>query len=128
MVGYIGLSIEATLPLPQIFANAKSQSCKGFRLSVLASWLLGDGMKMFWFFTSPTEIPWAFKLCGIFQAGCDAFLGIQYLMYGNGDAPGKGVPLPAIWPGSHHRPYAKRLNSGRGTPTGLGASINEKDI
>lgn len=42
-------------------------------------------MKMFWFFTSTTEIPWAFKLCGIFQAGCDAFLGIQYLMYGAGD-------------------------------------------
>lgn len=85
LLGYIGLSVEATLPLPQIFANARLRSCKGFRLSVLASWLAGDAMKMFWFFTSTTEIPWAFKLCGIFQAGCDCFLGIQYLMYGNGD-------------------------------------------
>lgn len=42
-------------------------------------------MKMFWFFTSTTQIPWAFKLCGLFQAGCDAFLGIQYLMYGSGE-------------------------------------------
>lgn len=85
LLGYIGLSVEATLPLPQIFANARSRSCKGFRLSVLASWLAGDAMKMFWFFTSTTEIPWAFKLCGIFQAGCDCFLGIQYLMYGSGE-------------------------------------------
>lgn len=85
LLGAIGLSVEATLPLPQIFANARSRSCKGFRVSVLASWLAGDAMKMFWFFTSTTEIPLAFKLCGTFQAGCDAFLGVQYLMYGNGE-------------------------------------------
>ncbi|ROV90248.1 hypothetical protein VPNG_09901 [Cytospora leucostoma] len=85
LLGYIGLSVEATLPLPQIFSNARCRSCKGFRVSVLASWLAGDAMKMFWFFTATTEIPWAFKLCGIFQAFCDSFLGIQYLMYGNGE-------------------------------------------
>lgn len=85
LLGYIGLSVEATLPLPQIFSNMRSRSCKGFRLSILASWLAGDTMKMFWFFTSTTQIPWAFKLCGLFQAGCDAFLGIQYLMYGSGE-------------------------------------------
>jgi hypothetical protein len=115
--------VEATLPLPQIFANARSRSCKGFRLSVLASWLLGDAMKMFWFFTSPTEIPWAFKLCGIFQAGCDAFLGVQYLMYGAGDglAAARGK---ATWPGSQHRPFAMRMASGLGTPSPVG----EKDI
>ncbi len=86
LIGYIGLSVEATLPLPQIRANARARSCRGFRLSVLASWLAGDAMKMFWFFTSTTEIPWAFKLCGLFQAACDAFLGIQYLMYGDGSS------------------------------------------
>lgn len=54
-------------------------------------------MKMFWFFTSTTQIPWAFKLCGIFQACCDAFLGIQYLMYGSGEQEHKlkaESPLP----------------------------------
>lgn len=97
LLGYIGLSVEATLPLPQIFSNMRSRSCKGFRLSVLASWLAGDTMKMFWFFTSTTQIPWAFKLCGIFQACCDAFLGIQYLMYGGGEQEHKlkaESPLP----------------------------------
>ena len=41
-------------------------------------------MKMFWFFTATTEIPWAFKLCGIFQMGCDMFLGFQYAIYRDG--------------------------------------------
>ncbi|KAI0416835.1 hypothetical protein F5X98DRAFT_175089 [Xylaria grammica] len=83
LTGYIGLSVEATLPLPQLYANAQSKSCKGFRFSVLASWIVGDSMKMFWFFTATTEIPLAFKLCGVFQAICDALIGIQYFIYGN---------------------------------------------
>ncbi len=91
-IGIIGLSVEATLPIPQILSNARSRSCKGFRLSVLASWLAGDAMKMFWFFTSSTSIPWAFKACGMFQAACDAFLGVQYMMYGDGE---KGHSTPA---------------------------------
>ncbi|KUI71000.1 PQ-loop repeat-containing protein 1 [Cytospora mali] len=99
MLGYIGLSVEATLPLPQIFSNARSRSCKGFRVSVLASWLAGDAMKMFWFFTSTTEIPWAFKMCGIFQAFCDAFLGIQYMMYGNGEGKLKDDEGAPVWDG-----------------------------
>lgn len=41
-------------------------------------------MKMFWFFTATSEIPLAFKLCGIFQMCCDSFLGVQYAMYGDG--------------------------------------------
>lgn len=95
LIGYTGLSIEATLPIPQILTNARSKSCKGFRFSVLASWLLGDCMKMYWFFTSPTTIPWAFKSSGMFQACCDFFLGIQYLMYGSGDVPIKDWELQA---------------------------------
>ncbi|MCJ1465788.1 hypothetical protein MMC07_004407 [Pseudocyphellaria aurata] len=84
-IGYIGLAIEATLPLPQILANAQAGSCKGFRLSVLANWLVGDAMKMGFFFLSEEgKVPWAFKLCGIFQACCDAGLGAQYWVYGDG--------------------------------------------
>jgi hypothetical protein len=85
LIGYIGLSIEATLPIPQLISNAQSQSCKGFRLSVLASWIGGDAMKVFWFFTSTSEIPLAFKVCGCFQAACDCLLGVQYFIYGAGD-------------------------------------------
>ena len=82
-IGYLGLSIEATLPIPQILKNFQSRSCKGFRVSVIVSWIAGDIMKMFWFFTATSEIPWAFKLCGIFQMCCDMFLGFQYMSFGD---------------------------------------------
>ncbi len=66
-------------------ANQRAQSCEGFRFSVLANWLVGDAMKMGYFFMSePGKVPWAFKMCGIFQACCDAGLGVQYYMYGGG--------------------------------------------
>ena len=85
LLGALGLSIEAVLPLPQIWTNYTSQSCKGFRLSVLANWLFGDAMKMAFFFLAPPgKVPWAFKACGIFQACCDLGLGVQYWMYGEG--------------------------------------------
>lgn len=77
LLGYIGLAVEAILPLPQIVANHRSGSCKGFRISVVAAWVLGDTMKMSYFFSSSETIPWAFKLCGIFQCVCDFYLGFQ---------------------------------------------------
>lgn len=89
IVGYVGLTIEAVLPLPQIIASQRAQSCKGFRVSVLANWLFGDAMKMSFFFMAESgKIPWAFKMCGIFQACCDAGLGWQYWMYGEGKDEG----------------------------------------
>jgi hypothetical protein len=112
-IGYIGLSIEATLPLPQILANARSRSCKGFRLSVLVSWIAGDIMKMFWFFTATSEIPWAFKLCGIFQMCCDLFLGGQYWVYGDG---GERIV----------KEYGMRMDFGR--PNGMRTPVGEKDV
>ncbi|GAB7342787.1 hypothetical protein MBLNU457_g0924t2 [Dothideomycetes sp. NU457] len=82
--GYVALGIEAGLPIPQILSNQRNQSCKGFRFSVLINWLVGDVFKMSFFFLSESHIPWAFKLCGLFQACCDAYLGVQYYMYGEG--------------------------------------------
>ncbi|KAH9842167.1 putative membrane protein [Teratosphaeria destructans] len=82
--GYVALGVEAILPIPQILQNHRSRSCKGFRLSVLVNWIIGDVFKMTYFFLSEGGVPWAFKLCGLFQAGCDAYLGVQYWMYGEG--------------------------------------------
>lgn len=86
--GYIALSVEAILPLPQIWENSKTRSCKGFRVSVLVNWVVGDVFKMTYFFLSEGGVPWAFKLCGLFQACCDFYLGAQYLMYGEGEESG----------------------------------------
>lgn len=92
IIGYLGLAIEATLPLPQIYANARARSCKGFRVSVLANWLLGDTMKISYYLASPPgKVPLAFKMCGIFQACCDACLGAQWWTYGDGEGSGDGA-------------------------------------
>ncbi|EXJ91585.1 alpha 1,3-glucosidase [Capronia epimyces CBS 606.96] len=85
-LGYVGLAVEAILPVPQIIKNHRAQSCKGFRLSVIVNWLAGDAMKMSYFFLSSDYIPWPFRLCGMFQACCDSYLGVQYYMYGEGQA------------------------------------------
>lgn len=122
LIGIIGLSIEATLPLPQIFANARSRSCKGFRVSVLASWIGGDMMKMIWFFTATTEIPVIFKISGIFQMCCDLFLGGQYFVFGNAQPVGTGAMKehlsPAVEMGSLRSDvdpfnYTNGLSAGR---------------
>jgi len=85
-LGYGALAIEAILPLPQILANQRRKSCVGFRVSVLANWLIGDAFKMtFFFLKGDRDVPWAFKACGIFQAACDCYLGVQYYLFGNGD-------------------------------------------
>lgn len=130
MIGYTGLSVEATLPIPQILANAQTKSCKGFRLSVLVSWLAGDAAKMFWFFTATTEIPWAFKICGLFQASCDCFLGVQYLMYGEGETVIKGHPMSeGQWPGAYKPGMrAPSPTGGRTTPTRRATTFSDKEL
>ncbi|KAI5812075.1 hypothetical protein BZA77DRAFT_325454 [Pyronema omphalodes] len=80
-LGYIALGIEATLPLPQVFANEKGRSCQGFRLSVLTMWLIGDAMKMIYFFTGD-KIGTQFKLCAGVQMVFDMYLGVQFLRFG----------------------------------------------
>ncbi|KAI1853774.1 hypothetical protein JX265_003892 [Neoarthrinium moseri] len=122
LLGIIGLGVEATLPIPQLLANARSQSCRGFRLSLLVSWILGDTLKMYWFFTSTTEIPLAFKVCGMFQAGCDLMLGVQYLMYGENEPASR----PQQWPYAGMKPHLPRMSSGRSTPTGRRTPLGEK--
>jgi len=121
-IGYLGLSIEATLPIPQILSNRATQSCKGFRLSVLANWLAGDVMKMFWFFTATTEIPLGFKLCGIFQMCCDMILGGQYWVYGEGKGAIKDHSIRL----NGHPRGGPSTPSGMRTPSGLRTPLGEK--
>jgi hypothetical protein len=43
-------------------------------------------MKMsFFFLGAEGKVPWAFKMCGIFQACCDAGLGLQWWVFGEGE-------------------------------------------
>lgn len=81
-IGYLALAVEAVLPIPQVLSNQRNRSCKGFRLSVLVNWLIGDVMKTSFFFLADSTIPWAFKLCALFQFACDIYLGMQYWQFG----------------------------------------------
>lgn len=77
--------------------NQQRRSCKGFKLSVLVTWLLGDATKLSYFFlASGNQVPLAFRLCGLFQAACDCFLGVQYWMYGEGDVRRDGILSPVL--------------------------------
>ena len=42
----------------------------------------------FFFFADGKSVPWAFKLCGVFQFACDIYLGGQSLRYGEGSSKG----------------------------------------
>lgn len=42
LLGTLALGIEATLPIPQYLKNQRTRSVEGIRLSMLASWVLGD--------------------------------------------------------------------------------------
>jgi solute carrier family 66, member 2 len=91
LLGGIALAIEAVLPVPQLIANQRRRGCAGFRASVLANWLIGDVFKMIFFFAKGTaEVPWAFKLCGVFQAACDVLLGVQFYVFGDGEPGHEG--------------------------------------
>lgn len=122
LLGFIGLGVEATLPLPQLLANYRSKSSRGFRVSLLASWILGDALKMYWFFTSTTEIPWSFKICGMFQAACDLGLGVQYMIYGDNEPE----EIARRWPYAGLKPHQMSVNSGRSTPSGWKSPTSEK--
>ena len=50
-------------------------------------------MKMSYFFLSKELIPWPFRLCGMFQACCDSYLGLQFYMYGSGSADGRPMEM-----------------------------------
>jgi hypothetical protein len=85
VLGAVALATEATLPLPQLYANWQRRGCRGFRPSLIVNWVIGDTFKMWFFFASSNgEVPWAFKACGIFQATCDLGLALQYLVWGDG--------------------------------------------
>ncbi|KAL5117497.1 hypothetical protein ACEQ8H_004662 [Pleosporales sp. CAS-2024a] len=93
LLGAAALAIEATLPLPQLYANYARRGCRGFRPSVVVNWVIGDTFKMWFFFASSDgEVPWVFKACGLFQATCDLGLALQYLVWRDGPDPDKANP------------------------------------
>ena len=75
---------------------------------MLANWLIGDAFKMVFFFVKDSsDVPWAFKLCGVFQACCDCYLGVQYYMFGDGEPVMPNVNGHLVMPGINGETKAK---------------------
>lgn len=62
-LGFIALSIESTLPIPQFLSNFSRKTCHGFRSSTLAGWLGGDIFKTGYFFVKGS--PLQFKVTAL---------------------------------------------------------------
>lgn len=88
LVGFVGLVIEAFLPMPQILTNAARGSVEGFRPSLLLSWIGGDLAKLWFFAFSRSNgsdgIALQFIICAVVQGVLDLFVGVQYYMYSSG--------------------------------------------
>ena len=82
IIGFVALSIEATLPIPQFLSHYQHKSVAGFRPSVLIAWLLGDTFKCSYFFFGDANVTWQFKACALVQICFDIGIGVQFLWYG----------------------------------------------
>ncbi|BEI92985.1 uncharacterized protein CcaverHIS019_0506130 [Cutaneotrichosporon cavernicola] len=79
-LGFVALSIESTLPIPQFLSNYRRKSCYGFRSSTLAGWLFGDMFKTGYYFVRNN--PLQFKVTGILTICWDLAVLAQRIYYG----------------------------------------------
>ncbi|ORX55296.1 hypothetical protein BCR36DRAFT_402915 [Piromyces finnis] len=79
IIGFIGISIEAAVPIPQAIRNYNNKSVKGFSKMVLIVWFTGDICKVCYHGFMHT--PHQFFLCGLFQLFMDVVITSQWLYY-----------------------------------------------
>lgn len=79
LIGMMSLGLESTLPIPQALSNYRQRSLKGFRPTVLISWVVGDILKLG--YVVATNAPWQFKACAVFQISIDFVILYQAWIY-----------------------------------------------
>ncbi|KAG4108671.1 hypothetical protein H8356DRAFT_972969 [Neocallimastix lanati (nom. inval.)] len=79
IIGFIGVSIEAAVPIPQAIRNYKNKSVKGFSKVVLIVWYTGDTCKVCYHGFMHT--PHQFFICGLFQLFMDVVITSQWIHY-----------------------------------------------
>jgi len=89
-LGFVSLTIESTLPIPQFISNYQRRSTYGFRASTLAGWLFGDTFKTAYFFLR--HAPIQFRVTAILTVCWDCAVLSQRIRYGTD--PPKGTVLP----------------------------------
>ena len=79
ILGLLSASIEACLGIPQIIQNFKLKSTKSLSIVLVATWLLGDLFKTFYFLKS--KAPLQLIGCGLFQIIADFLIIFQIAYY-----------------------------------------------
>lgn len=79
ILGISALFIEACLPVPQWIENYKRKSTSGLSVFMVATWMIGDSFKTFYYYYRDTPI--YFFVCGCFQLSIDLMIGYQLYSY-----------------------------------------------
>ncbi|OCF56459.1 hypothetical protein L486_06403 [Kwoniella mangroviensis CBS 10435] len=95
-LGFVALTIESTLPIPQFISNFKRKSCYGFRSSTLAGWFFGDAYKTVYFFIRGSPIQ--FKVTAIMTLCWDSAVLAQRIMYGSNPPRETSTQFPSSNP------------------------------
>ncbi|WVQ63896.1 uncharacterized protein L199_002052 [Kwoniella botswanensis] len=95
-LGFVALTIESTLPIPQFISNFKRKSCYGFRSSTLAGWFFGDAYKTVYFFIRGSPIQ--FKVTAILTLCWDSAVLAQRVMYGSNPPRETSTQFPSSNP------------------------------
>lgn len=86
-LGFVALSIESTLPIPQFISNWRRKSTYGLRASTLAGWFFGDAFKTGYFFVRHS--PAQFQVTAIMTLCWDTAVFLQRLRYGTAPPAGE---------------------------------------
>lgn len=79
MIGYMSMSIEAALGLPQLISNYTTKSVKGLSFTMIGSWFVGDFFKTLYFVMEKQPFP--FIMCGAIQLTVDILIILQIIAY-----------------------------------------------
>lgn len=79
MIGYLSMSIEATLGLPQLISNYRTKSVEGLSFIMIATWFVGDFFKTLYYVME--RQPFQFIMCGAVQLTVDILIILQIIAY-----------------------------------------------
>jgi hypothetical protein len=83
-LGTISSSMEAFLPIPQIYENFKRKSTNNLSNVLIGCWILGDTMKTFYYYVS--QAPIQLLVSGLVQIVLDIIVILQICIYRGNDS------------------------------------------
>lgn len=85
IIGTLSVAFEACFAFPQILRIWSQKSAVGIRWEMVATWLLGDGLKTAYYIL--LAVPVQFLVCGILQMCLDLTVAILMVVFRKRKAP-----------------------------------------